>query len=202
MATTGKFMSEASRRIILFGGAFDPPHNGHLDMAHAAIKELHPNKLLWIPTAHAVHRKKAEADFTQRCKMIRLMIDQEPSFELCTIENKRDKKSYFIDTLNLLINQEGPAQFYLLIGQDQLDQFTTWHEWRTIIAKSTLVVMPRKNCTTTSLPNTNLLMLKADTIDICSTQIKRNIDSLGLSAAVRGFICDQKLYSIDKFKLK
>ena len=187
-------MPEAQRRIVLFGGAFDPPHNGHLRMARAATEELNPDKLLWIPTGYPAHRENAQATFKQRCKMIHLMIGDEPHWELCTLENQREKPSYFIDTLNLLAKQENPANFYLLIGQDQLDHFTQWNAWEKIIKKTTLVVMPRQDCKTTSLANACVLMLKAEKLNISSTQLKQNLNVEGLPDSVRAFIHNQKIY--------
>jgi nicotinate-nucleotide adenylyltransferase len=194
MATVGEFMSETCRRIILFGGAFDPPHKGHLRMAKAATEELNPDKLLWIPTAHPAHRKNAQASFKQRCKMIHLIIDNEARWELCTLEDERDKPSYFIDTLNVLIKKEKSADFYVLIGQDQLDNFTQWNSWEKIVAKATLVVMPRNNYKTTSLQNANVIMLKAEKLTISSTQLRQNIDSDDLPDSIRTFIRDKRLY--------
>jgi nicotinate-nucleotide adenylyltransferase len=180
--------------IILFGGAFDPPHNGHAHMAQAATAELQPDKLLWIPTAHPPHREQAQASFQQRCEMVSLVIADEPRWELCTIENDRADKSYFIDTLNELNEQMGPAQFYVLIGQDQLENFTHWHQWQTIVEKSTLLVMPREGCHCKSLPQHDVHMLNAPALDACSTAIRQNLNTTLIPQTVYDYITKKALY--------
>jgi nicotinate-nucleotide adenylyltransferase len=186
------------KSIVLFGGAFDPPHNGHLRMAQAATEQLNPGSLLWIPTGNPPHRQAAQASFKQRCDMIEGIIHDQPSWQLCTLENST-KKSYFIDTLNSLMTQQGPAKFHILIGQDQLESFTQWHQWEQIVEQATLLVMPRQGYNTTSLPNSAPVeMLAATEINACSTDIKKNSDSLAqsqLPTSVREYIAINRCYS-------
>lgn len=187
------------KTVILYGGAFDPPHNGHMHMANAATTQLEPDKLLWIPTAQPAHRGPAIANFAQRCDMINAAIKDQPNWELCTIENERDELSYFFRTLDLLIEKEGPAHFYVLIGQDQLDSFTEWDEWEHIVKHSTLLVMPRKGCNTTALPGTkNLIMLSADKLDVCSTDIRNGTKDMNEQAVpdcIKKYATQHSLYN-------
>lgn len=180
--------------LILFGGAFDPPHNGHVHMAQTATKALQPDRLLWIPTANPAHREQAHANFQQRCEMINLIIQNEPRWELCKIENERPQKSYFIDTLNALHTQTPHAHFYVLIGQDQLTHFTHWHQWEAIVNQANLVVMPRTGCHCTTLPGHRIQLLDAPKLDTCSTEIRQQLDATSLPESVYSYITSQELY--------
>lgn len=187
--------SPEKKTIILFGGAFDPPHNGHLHMAEAACDALNPDKLLWIPTANPAHRDQPKASFQQRSAMIELIIRHQSNWELCTIENKRPEKSYFIDTLNALILQEGPAQFYVLIGQDQLDNFTRWHRFTEILEKASLIVMPRQGARKTTLVNHPIFLLNVETCEMSSTAIRKGPVPTSLPEVLRRYIEEEKIYT-------
>jgi nicotinate-nucleotide adenylyltransferase len=180
--------------LILFGGAFDPPHNGHVHMAQAATQALQPDRLLWIPTANPPHREQAQASFRQRCDMVNLIIASEPTWELCPIENERPEKSYFIDTLNTLHEQNPDAKLSVLIGQDQLQHFTRWHQWKAIAEQARIVVMPRAGCDCTALPGYDIQLLRAPELDACSTEIRQLRDRTSLPESVYRYITSQELY--------
>lgn len=87
-------------KIGIFGGAFNPVHNGHLNLAKHYLDELGLDKILFIPTNIPPH--KSNEDFAgrkDRFNMLRLAIKPYDKFEVSDIEFKRDGKSYTYDTL-------------------------------------------------------------------------------------------------------
>ena len=183
-----------SQRIVLFGGAFDPPHNGHVAMAQAATDEIQPDKLLWIPTARPAHRQPAVATFQQRCDMIQLITDTQSCWEVCPIEAEREGISYFVDTLNAIEKDCPDAQFYLLLGADQLNQLTQWHQWRTIHSKVTLVVMPRTGSDPSeAIKELNAIQLHAKPVAISSSDIRSKNQLTEIPSAVAHYLLQHKL---------
>ena len=87
-------------KIGIFGGAFNPVHNGHLNLAKHYLDELGLDKILFIPTNIPPH--KSNEDFAgrkDRFNMLRLAIKPYDKFEVSDIEFKRGGKSYTYDTL-------------------------------------------------------------------------------------------------------
>lgn len=133
-------------KIGIFGGAFNPVHNGHLNLAKHYLDELGLDKILFIPTNIPPH--KSNEDFAgreDRFNMLRLAIKPYDKFEVSDIEFKRDGKSYTYDTLLELKKIYENAEFYLIIGADQLLHFDKWYKYKEILALVTLCTSAREN---------------------------------------------------------
>ncbi len=83
---------------ILFGGSFDPIHNGHINIALKALKQLNADMVTFIPNKETKY-KQIETDPNKRFDMVLLAIQNNPQFEISDIELKRTGVSYTIDTL-------------------------------------------------------------------------------------------------------
>jgi nicotinate-nucleotide adenylyltransferase len=122
-------MSESGERVGVFGGAFNPPHLGHVVCAQEARIELELDRVLLVPVGRPPHREPiSEADAEQRLAMTRLAAIGQPGIEVSTIELDRDGTSFTADTLALLVEQEPEAELVLIIGADQAVAFGDWHE--------------------------------------------------------------------------
>jgi nicotinate-nucleotide adenylyltransferase len=132
------------RRIGLFGGTFDPPHLGHLAIAERARECLRLDQVIFMPSGTPPHKRGAEISrAAARVAMTRLAVRDHPAFTLDTLETRRRGASYTVDTLRTLRAQHPRARLYLVIGEDSLEEFHTWHEPESILALATLVVAPR-----------------------------------------------------------
>ena len=130
-------------RIGLFGGSFDPPHDAHLALAHAALEQLALDRLLWIPTGDPWHKGGSHTPAAQRAAMVALAIEGEPRFALETCEIDRAGPSYTLDTVRELQARCPGNEWFLIVGQDQYAQFASWHRWRELLGLVTLAVAPR-----------------------------------------------------------
>ena len=126
-------MSER-RRIGIFGGTFDPIHDGHLALVRrfAALLELH--ELVLMPAGQP-YQKAGVSSAAHRLAMTRLAAEQLslPGTEVrvATDEIEREGASYSVDTLAAWRERVGEdASLCYLIGGDQLVRLDTWHEWR------------------------------------------------------------------------
>ncbi|QDI04136.1 nicotinate-nucleotide adenylyltransferase [Xanthomonas cerealis pv. cerealis] len=133
---------------LIYGGTFDPIHNGHLAIARAA-RDAFAVPVRLMPAADPPHRQAPGADARQRCEMLALAIAGEAGLLLDRHELQRalaqpGVASYSIDTVRELRAELGPAtSLALLIGADSLVGFNTWRDWRGLLDAVHLVVADR-----------------------------------------------------------
>lgn len=130
-------------RCGLYGGAFDPPHVGHVAMAHAFAKQCQLDRLYIMPTGQAWHKATALSSAEHRLAMCRLAFGPVRGALVSDLELNRSGPTYTIETLEALVLQHPDATWCVLMGQDQWQRFTTWHRWQAIADIATLVVADR-----------------------------------------------------------
>lgn len=145
-ALTAARNASARSRIALFGGSFDPPHNGHLAIARAALSALHLDSVLFAPVARQPLKSDAPTDFNHRAAMTALAIADEPRFALSLLDAPREDRqpNFTVDSL-LRLRTQFPAEteFFFLLGADALLQFSRWHRAAEIPFLATLIVASR-----------------------------------------------------------
>lgn len=131
-------------KIAVFGGAFNPVHNGHINLAKKYIKLLKPDKMLIIPTANPPHRENNNfATDYHRFNMLRLAFENEKNIEISDIEFKIEGKSYTYNTVCEIEKQYENADIYLIVGEDQFLYFDKWYKWQELLKKVTLCTAER-----------------------------------------------------------
>jgi nicotinate-nucleotide adenylyltransferase len=139
----GGGLTTAARRIGLFGGTFDPPHNAHVALASLALDELGLDELRWIPAGQPWQKARQITPAAQREAMVRLAMASEPRFMIERCEIKRQGPSFTLDTVRELQAARPGAEWFLIIGQDQYANLHTWRDWRELLARVTLAVANR-----------------------------------------------------------
>jgi nicotinate-nucleotide adenylyltransferase len=131
-------------RIGLLGGSFDPVHNAHLSLAHAALAALKLDQIQLIPAGQPWQRAPLGAGPEHRLEMLNLATRDINAFEVNPIEIHRIGPTYTIETLQAL----DPAhEYFWILGADQLTNFCTWHRWTDIIERVHLAVAQRPGTT-------------------------------------------------------
>ena len=121
-------------RVGLFGGTFDPPHVGHLILASEAKSQLELTRVLWTVTPDPPHKQdQIITSLEHRLAMVKLAIEDDPSFELSEIELNRPGPHYTVDTIKLLAEQNPGAEIIPIIGGDSLHDLPTWHQPKELI---------------------------------------------------------------------
>ncbi len=118
----------AARRLGLFGGAFDPPHQAHVALARAAIEQLRLDELRIVPTGQAWHKARTLSDGAHRLAMARLAFADLPQAVIDDRELRREGPTYTVDTLRELHRERPKDALVLVIGADQADTFDQWRE--------------------------------------------------------------------------
>jgi nicotinate-nucleotide adenylyltransferase len=173
-------------RLGIFGGSFDPVHNGHLALASACQKQASLDEVWFVPTAvQPLKRQGPHASDAQRVEMLQLAIEQYSTWRVCTLEIDRGGASYTVDTLRQLHEELPDAELFFLIGSDALRDVSRWKEPQEIFRLSTPLVVHRARepapdvkllagmCAAAKQPKT----IEMPPIDISSTEIRRRITS-------------------------
>ena len=133
-----------AKRILLFGGTFDPVHVGHLIVARSVAERRGFDRVLLVPAASPPHKSPARATGAQRLEMLRLAIEGEDLFEICEVELRRAGPSYTIDTLQTVGEQwGGEVAIHLVIGMDMLADLPHWHRASEVVDAAEIVVACR-----------------------------------------------------------
>ena len=140
--------SEAARgakRLGVLGGAFDPPHLGHLHAARRARAAFALDHVLFVPAARPPHKPdRLLAAPEERVEMLSILLADEPDVSLWEAELVRDGPSYTVDTLRALrVHVPEPAALFLILGQDNLAGFPGWREVEEIVRLAQPIVVQR-----------------------------------------------------------
>ncbi|MCK5801290.1 MAG: nicotinate-nucleotide adenylyltransferase [Lentisphaeria bacterium] len=132
-------------RIAVFGGTFDPVHNGHLSLASALLEADRADEVLFIPAGRPPHKTQGtHATPEQRLEMLNLAIEHHDAFAVSDIEVMRQgEPSYTIDTLIVLAEIYPDCQLQFLLGMDSLLELHKWHRVGDLVRRFDFVVFPR-----------------------------------------------------------
>ncbi len=190
-------------KIGVFGGTFNPPHNGHVRLAKAAADELKLDKLLVIPSCIPPHKIAAKlADGQERLEMCRLAFGCDPRFEVSPMELERGSRSYTVETLRELKALYPDSELYFIVGSDMLESFDKWYLWQEILSLSVLCAASREEGYSPDLSRFGKLaerikIITLDPLEVSSTQIRNSageVSSELLDPKVAAYIREHGLY--------
>lgn len=179
---------------IIFCGAFDPIHNGHLEMAKIASQQL-KGDVIFVPSVISIW-KNDSVPFDHKLKMIELMIQNEPNMSVSDYEGTTGEKyNYSIDTIRYFKTLYPKDNLYFLIGLDQVNEFHRWKEAVEISKLANIVYFTRPG---SNIDNTNVKTFKMTKLSdlnntASSTNIKAMVD-LDTKVEVLDYIGRNNLY--------
>ncbi len=113
-------------RIGILGGTFDPPHNGHLQLAKAALSELQLDEVIFLPAnRNPLKTGRIQASSKHRLGMVERLIKSEPQMSYSDMEITRGGSSFTVDTIGEL-QMVRPAEYWFLMGADTLRNIGEW----------------------------------------------------------------------------
>lgn len=131
------------RKIGLMGGSFNPVHEGHLNLARAALRSGRVNRVLFLPTGNPPHKHAGLADKMDRLAMVELAVAGETGMDVCREEIEREGVIYTVDTLARLNGRLPGCRLVYLIGADTLGLLGTWRHPEEVIRLCDLLVLMR-----------------------------------------------------------
>ncbi len=129
-AQNDTFRFAIMKKIIIFGGTFNPIHNAHLKIARSLLKKFKPDKVLFIPCHTPYHKNyQGLAEPRHRLNMARLAIAGVRGVEVSDMDIKRGGRTFSIDTLKALRKTYSVGtEFYFVIGADSLADLPRWYK--------------------------------------------------------------------------
>ena len=195
------------KKIAIYGGSFDPPHKGHKLLAENLASVCGAEKVIIIPTALSPFKNSSSATAEDRFQMCKLFFKEE-LFQISDLEIKRGGKSYTVDTLAQIKEENPDAELCLFMGDDMLLSFNKWYKHQEILRLATIVCA----CRTENLQEldnmkefvknvleaeTRVIICESVPFEISSTEIRSSLkDGIydGLSEDVYNYIEAKGLY--------
>ena len=116
-------------KLGIFGGSFDPIHQGHLILAECALEAAQLDQILFVPADISPLKPDGpRATDRQRMEMLQLATGGNPKFSISRMELDREGVSYTVDTLEAIHQQQPEDELFLLMGADSLESLDQWKD--------------------------------------------------------------------------
>ena len=205
---------EKNLKIGIYGGAFDPFHNGHLSMIRGAIRSKKVDRVIVIPTGMPCFKPARKVTLSPyRFYMVKTALKDEPKCEVCDIEQVFGEPSYTVTTLKNLRKQKVVSEkdeLFFMCGSDILFEFESWYHPEEILKQASLLCALRPGIDEGQARNeaahleekfgTKIRFFKIDGVEVASSKLRADGDmaeSDDVSDVVKTFIADHDLYSED-----
>lgn len=163
--------------IGIFGGSFNPIHNGHISLAKQLLQLADLDEVWFmVSPQNPLKRQSDVIDDNVRLRLVSIALREEPHLRACDREMTMPKPSYTWLTMQALSREYPEHRFTLLIGGDNWLYFSQWRNHEELLAKYNIAVYPRtgSQIDTASLPP-RVKVYDVRRIDISSTQIRQLI---------------------------
>lgn len=191
-----------SRRVSVFGGSFDPVHDGHLSVARRALDQVPCDEVWFLPAARAVHKPGgADAPAGHRRAMLELALGSDPRLGLCALELESPRPLRSLESLQRLAATWPEHHWFFLLGEDSFRALDSWFRPDELFRIAEPVVAPRPGSTgerPDRFRGATVRWLEGEEVDLDSTTIRRALgagaDPPGLHPEVRAYIREHGLY--------
>jgi nicotinate-nucleotide adenylyltransferase len=201
------------KKVILFGGTFNPIHLGHTKVAASAVKYIDADRMIFIPAKRSpLKRFMPSASDIDRLKMITLAIANHDIYEVSDWELNRSAPSYTLNTVRYFRAEYGSeTALYWLVGADSIDDLIYWHGITELIDECNIAMMYRADFDKPDFTKFEQLWGKARVeklqgnivptplVNVSSTKVRKRLSSgkdvtQMLDSAVFSYICEHGLY--------
>lgn len=190
--------------VGLFGGTFNPIHNGHILIARTAVSQFGLSHVVFVPNGIPPDRQKeVRPDKEVRFQMVAEAVAAEDGLDVSRVEVDRKGPSYTIDTIRAL-KEDYPEGICFIVGADRLAQIDRWKEPEAIIASVPFIVAPRAGASLSVFKQglfdeASIWPLDMPEVDISSTALRDRVrrgEPIGDSvpASVEKYIAKHGLY--------
>lgn len=161
----------------IFGGSFNPIHNGHIALARQILEKGGLDEI-WFMVSPQNPLKPADtlADDHYRLSLVKAALEGEARLKACDYEFQMPRPSYTYDTLMALRRDYPDREFTLIMGGDNWERFHRWYKWEDILRQFRIIIYPRQGAAidTASLP-ANVRLVDTLLYNISSTEIRNKI---------------------------
>jgi nicotinate-nucleotide adenylyltransferase len=161
----------------LLGGTFDPPHNGHVALARAALRELELERLVVMVAGQPPH-KEARTDAETRYRLARAAFEELPKVELPRDELDRPGPDYTVDTVEELERRFG--EIVLVVGGDMFASFPRWRQPERILEHARLAVAARPGTASEDVDTAltrpdRVIFFEMPPVDVSASEVRRRV---------------------------
>lgn len=198
------------KRKAIFGGTFDPIHNGHINLAHETLNKLRLDKVIFMPSGNPPHKiSNTITDANIRYEMIDMVIKKEKSFGISSYEIDNPDLSFTYKTMEYYSKLEPDTEWFFLTGADCLIEIDSWKYVDRILKSCKLVVFNRPGYSLKKIIeqkekiedfyNSEVILLTCNLLDISSTTIRNFVKegknvSYMIPKCVENLISEKGLY--------
>jgi len=173
------------KAIGIFGGSFDPPHRGHIEISKISLNKIKLKKVYWIVSKKNPFKNKSFFSLKHRVQMSKKASKKYKNIEILYLDDKI-KSSRMIKVINHFKKIKRQYDLYLILGSDNLLNFHKWTRWKKIVKLTKLVVFSRKgydrkgkeSIVVKYLNKKNIIFINNKLINISSSKIKKNLQNL------------------------
>jgi nicotinate-nucleotide adenylyltransferase len=134
-----------SRPLALFGGTFDPFHNGHLRMAIEVREALCLSRLILVPASRPPHKpNQPMSPAPHRLAMAQAAVEGVPGLSVLDLELRREGPSYTLLTVREVQKANPGDAVLLLVGTDAFHEIATWHRYEELLDTCDFLLLPRR----------------------------------------------------------
>lgn len=174
--------------IGLFGGSFNPIHNGHVRLAKSLLQEAALDEVWFLVSPQNPFKQDQQLlDDDKRLQLVRLALKEEPQLIASDFEFHLPKPSYTWNTLQALEQEYPERKFTLLIGGDNWEAFDKWYRYEDILKRYPIIVYPREGSKVSGakFQVSDIQIVETPLINISSTQIRQRLHE---GKSVRGLV--------------
>ena len=174
--------------IGLFGGSFNPIHNGHVRLAKSLLQEAALDEVWFLVSPQNPFKQDQQLlDDDKRLQLVRLALKEEPQLMASDFEFHLPKPSYTWNTLQALEQEYPERKFTLLIGGDNWEAFDKWYRYEDILKRYPIIVYPREGSKVSGakFQGSEIQIVETPLINISSTQIRQRLHE---GKSVRGLV--------------
>lgn len=132
------------KKIIMFGGAFNPPLNSHFLLAQQIVNEVEDiDKVIFVPVNIKYEKNEAIISSEDRYNMLKMVCDKNENFEVSRLEIDSNRPLFTIETLDILQKEYPEHQILFATGTDNLKEFDTWEGADKITGKYKVLIFER-----------------------------------------------------------
>lgn len=186
----------ALRRVAIYGGTFDPVHNGHVEVARRVLELFELDEVIFVPACVPPHKRNANITSAfHRFAMLALATEEDQQLRVSTIELEAPDLPYAVETVDRMKNIS--VRTFFLIGADSWSEISTWHEWQKLITMCDLIVVTRPGYEINSMaaPPAKLVDLRNLDANLVGEVLKRDDKT-------RIFITDAAMVDVSATKIR
>jgi len=191
----------ASHRMAVYGGTFDPVHNGHVEIARRILKLFELDEVLFMPAYVAPHKTRASVSPAfHRYAMLALATQDDERLRISTAELEAPELPYTVETIARLKAEFGETtRLFFVMGADSWSEITTWRDWQRLLGLCDYIVITRPGY---GLESESVPAAAENVVDLRGLDHKQTVERLSEDTKSRVFITDAVMLDVSATEVR